>query len=201
MTRDVNLYSNLFHLHRAKGGDGRCAIARAKAYQKISRPCYGGPPYQNDLRHRTDTVYCHENEHDRSHVAWHRTATNFTRPTAFIENERNCVSIEKESSLRLFIRRWNEHRHFYEGNSTDCPIEQSWNFRNIFSFFDRISIVRNFLSRKKKKNHPWLLKRIKNMRTTIQTELDYFYHYPVSYYFWTTFYLWLMDWCSRNDIS
>lgn len=55
MTRDVNLYSNLFHLHRAKGGDGRCAIARAKAYQKISRPCYGGPP----LSKRSTTPYRH----------------------------------------------------------------------------------------------------------------------------------------------
>lgn len=31
------------------------------------------------------------------------SATNFTRPTGFIENERNRVSIEKESSSRLFI--------------------------------------------------------------------------------------------------
>lgn len=40
-----------------------------------------------------------------------------------------------------------------------------------------------FFLEKKEKNHPWLLKRIKNMRTPIQTELDYFYHYPVIYYF------------------
>lgn len=78
------------------------------------------------------------------------TATNFTRPTSFIENERNCVSIEKESSLRRSI----EHRHFYEGNSIDCPTGQR-EISKISSFFlDRVSIVRNFLSRKKKKtNH------------------------------------------------
>lgn len=75
------------------------------------------------------------------------TATNFTRPTSFIENERNCVSIEKESSLRRSI----EHRHFYEGNSIDCPTGQR-EISKISSFFlDRVSIVRNFLSRKKKK--------------------------------------------------
>lgn len=85
------------------------------------------------------------------------TATNFTRPTSFIENERNCVSIEKESSLRRSI----EHRHFYEGNSIDCPIGQR-EISEISSFFlDRVSIVRNFLSRKKKKQIIFLAFEIK----------------------------------------
>lgn len=102
-----------------------------------------------------------------------RPATNFTRPTGFIENERNRVSIEKESSSRLFIldASLNRTSTLLRGKFDRLSNNRTmWNFRNNFSFFDRVSIVRNFLSRKqkkKKRNHPWLLKRIRNTRTAI----------------------------------
>lgn len=86
-----------------------------------------------------------------------RTATNFTRPTGFIENERNRVSIEKESSSRLFIldASLNRTSTLLRGKFDRLSNNRTmWNFRNNslnHSLIEFPSFVTFFLENKKRK--------------------------------------------------
>lgn len=165
VTRDVNLYSNLFHLHRAKV-ESDVARLRVRRHTKNFTSVLRWPAYRND---RAQPVYCHENEHDRSpRAAWQdrrRISPDrrvLSRMKGIVFLSRKKVRRVSSSSIDSSLNRTS--RHFYEGKF-DRNLSKQWNNGEISAIISRSSIGFRFVRKtfflenkkknKKKRNHPF----------------------------------------------
>lgn len=153
MTRDVNLYGNLFHLHRVKV-ETDVARLRVQRHTKNFTSVLRWPAYRNDRRHRTDRLLSWK-------WAWSvpRRVTGRRRISPdrrVLSRMKGIVFLSRKKVRRVSsssMRRWIEHRHFYEGNSIDCPTIEQCEISEIIShsLIEFPSFVTFFLENKKRK--------------------------------------------------